>query len=180
MSNLRTGTDQHAMLFDAESLGSSFEEVAVDIIRGDKTDFVSRWFKSRRQDADLTIWIDGEKRFVKQQLAFYGQVVEWNPIQGTRTGLIVEEETVEISEMIRFDKEVQPQAIRQAIAILEHLRHLDQNERDSLIYNLRESPRLSKNARERAMKVWAFKLDEIVSDQRPSFWNRLRNWVFGS
>ncbi len=167
------------MIFDAQSLGSSFEEVAVDVIRGDATDFVSRWFKSKKQDADLTIWVDGDNRFVKQQLAFYGQIVEWNPIQGTRTGLIVEEESIEVSESIQFDKEVQKVAILQAISVLEHIRQLDQRERESLIFNLRESPKLSKNARARAIKHWALKMDEIVSDKRPTFWNRLRNWVFG-
>jgi hypothetical protein len=179
VGDLKSMEAQTALVFDAQALGASFEEVAVDVIHGEATDFISRWFKSSKQDADLTIWVDGEKRFVKQQLAFYGQVVEWNPIQGTRTGLIVEEESIEVSEIIRFDKQVQKSAIRQAIAVLEHIRLLDQNEKDSLIFNLRESPRLSKNARERAIKTWALKLDEIVSDQRPTFWNRLRNWVLG-
>jgi hypothetical protein len=176
---MKPDMEQKAFVFDAQALGASFEEVAVDVVSGGPTDFISRWFKSSKQDADLTIWVDGESRFVKQQISFYGQVVEWNPIQGTRTGLIVEEETVEISEVIRFDSQIQKVAVRQAIEVLAHVRSLPQSDRDSLIFNLRESPKLSKNARARAIKLWAPKLDEIVSDQRPTFWKRLRNWVLG-
>ncbi|MEK7357481.1 MAG: hypothetical protein AAB250_13600, partial [Bdellovibrionota bacterium] len=80
-------------VFDAAALGSSFQEVAVDVLRAEKTEFMSRWFRASRGEADLTIWIDSEKRIVKHQLSFFGQVVEWNPIHGTRTGLIVEEES---------------------------------------------------------------------------------------
>lgn len=187
--------NQIATTFDARSLGGSFQEVAVDVIRGESTDFVSRWFKAARGDADLTIWVDGEHRIVKHQLSFFGQVVEWNPIQGTRTGFIVEVESAEamsdstmedpeldgVAEIIRFDEKVQISPVAQAIDLLSHVPSLSEKDRASLIYNFRESPRLHKNARERALKAWALQGEEpILTDKRPSFWRRLRRWVLGS
>ena len=176
-----------AALFDAESLGSSFEEVALDVLQGETTEFLSRWLRAKRGEADLSIWIDGDKRIVKHQLSFFGQIVEWNPIQGTRTGMIVEEEmpTLEgeepsASEIIRFDAKPQAFAIHQAIGLLSFVPQLQLAERETLVFNLRESPKLHAKARERALKAWAPQGAEIVSDRRPGFWNRLRTWVLGT
>jgi hypothetical protein len=173
-------------VFDAQALGSSFEEVAVDVLRAETTEFLSRWFRASRGEADLTIWIDSDKRIVKHQLSFFGQVVEWNPIHGTRTGLIVEEEgatgtdgTIDAAEIIRFDQKVQAFAVAQAIGVLGHVRHISESERSALIFNLRESPKLHARARERALKAWAPRGEEIMSDRRPGFWNRLRRWITG-
>jgi hypothetical protein len=198
---------ESAKYFDAEALGASLRQLAVDVVKGESTDFMSRWFRSSHSDADLVIWTDGEKRIIKHQLCFYGQVVEWNPISGTRTGLVIEEEVLEgqtaeqdgeppvkrpepldregsdreIAETIRFDKSAQGHVIKQAIQLLGFVHELPENDRSMLIYHLRESPKLHKNARERALKIWAPKADELTSDstRRPNFWKRLRTWVLG-
>jgi hypothetical protein len=184
-------------LFDAEKLGLSFQQLAVDVVKGETTDFMSRWFRATKGEADLVIWTDGEKRIIKHQICFYGQVVDWNPINGTRTGLIIEEEVnfnqvdgaaagpeliphdSEVSETIRFDHVSQSSVVAQAVALLLRVPELSENDRASLIYNLKQSPKLHKNARERALKVWAPKVDEITSTKRPTFWKRLRQWVVG-
>ena len=186
--------------FDAEALGASLRQLAVDVVKGETTDFMSRWFRSMNSDADLVIWTDGEKRIIKHQLCFFGQVVEWNPINGTRTGLVIEEELQEaasaldgddefdgaapagegnVSETIRFDESSQRSVVLQAIQLLSRVPDLNEADRSALIYNLKESPKLHKNARERALKAWAPKVDELNSTQRPTFWKRLRNWVLG-
>lgn len=182
-----------ARLFDAEALGASFRELAVDVIPGETTEFMSRWFHAPRLEADLFIWLDGENRIIKHQLCFYGQVVEWNALHGTRTGVILEEEIPHVdgtpgadaanegfSETIRFDVKAQDGPIRQAIAVLTNVGALSENERSTLIFNLRQSPKLHKNARERAMKAWKPKVGEILSDDRPTFWKRLKKWVTGN
>jgi hypothetical protein len=182
-------------LFDAETLGLSFQQLAVDVVKGETTDFMSRWFRAKKGEADLVIWTDGEKRIIKHQICFYGQVVDWNPINGTRTGLIIEEEMflaveettllaplphdAEVSETIRFDQILQPPVVAQAIQVLMRIPDLNDADRSSLIFNLRQSPKLHKNARERALKAWAPKVDEITSTTRPTFWKRLRQWVVG-
>jgi hypothetical protein len=188
------GPDKHgAKHFDAEALGSSFQKLAVDVVKGEKTDFLSRWYRSPKQDADLVIWTDGQKRIIKHQLCFFGQVVDWNPINGTRTGLVVEEEIAlveekmpaqngknsEVSEKILFDKITQLSVVDQALKVLSFVPDLPQEDRDMLLYNLRQSPKLHKKARERALETWAPKMEEIVSTQRPTFWLRLKSWVLG-
>jgi len=196
------GTVGESRHFDAAALGASFQQLAVDVVRGESTDFMSRWFRTPKSDADLVIWTDSEKRIIKHQLCFFGQVVEWNPINGTRTGLVIEEELAvaeekpepaksskqkaepaaesgDIAEIIRFDKVAQAPVVEQALKLLAHIPDLVPEDRAALSYNLRESPKLHKKARERALKTWAPKVDEIVSTQRPTFWRRLRSWVLG-
>ena len=170
-----------AILLDLDLVAASYQEVAVDIVRGESTEFISRWYKAARGDSDLSIWTDGEKRIVKHQLSVYGQVVEWTPIHGTRTGLIVEHDmgSEAEGETIRFDKKADAASVMQAIKLIASLSQLSETERETLIYNFRESPKLHKRARERANKAWAPQADEIISDRRPSFWKKLGKWVFG-
>ena len=177
-----------AQIFDAEALGASFQHLAIDVVRGERTDFTSRWFRARNGDADLVIWTDGEKRIIKHQLCFFGQVVEWTPIHGTRTGFVIEEELIggaassdspEVAEHIRFDQQIQGCVVVQAVSLLSHVPQLSDSDRSAMIFNLRQSPRLHKKARDRALQVWAPKIDEIDSSRRPTFWKRLRNWVLG-
>jgi len=179
---------EQAVLFDIDALGASFQHLAVDVIPGEVTEFTSHWYRSRNGEADLVVWMDEENRILKHQLCFYGQVVEWSPIYGTRTGVIVEEELafgastpggMEVTERIRFDRIAQRGVVQQAIHLLSCMAELRESERRALIYNLRESPRLHKKARDRALKVWAPKVDEIHSNRRPTFWKRLKNWVLG-
>lgn len=172
------------LVFDEEVLGLSLRELAVDVIRGERMDFLSRWFQSPKQEADLFIWIDTEKRLVKSQLCLFGQVVEWNPLDGTRTGVIVEEEIFgveddDVSETIRFDARVQSHVIDQAVRVLRHVPGLGDEERALVIHNLRESPKLHKLARERAIRAWAPRVEDISSNRRPTFWRRLKKWVLG-
>lgn len=176
-------TDEAAKVYDVAQVAQSFREVAVDVIRGESTEFLSRWYQAAQGDADLTIWWDGEKRVVKQQLCLYGQVVEWNPIHGTRTGLVVEQETgpteEETSEIVHYDAKLQRGSINQAIALLRVVTAIPEADRALLVYNFRESPKLHKNARERALKAWAQPGEDLFSSARPGFWKRLGHWMFG-
>lgn len=171
--------------FNAEALGATFQQLAIDVVRGETTDFMSRWFRSSGLDADLVIWTDSEKRVLKHQLCFYGQVVEWSPLLGTRTGLVIEEEVVlpetgaEVSEMIRFDETTSKQVVSQAISVLTAISALSESDRSALIYNLRESPKLHPQARQRALKAWAPHVEALTSSARPKFWRRLKTWVLG-
>ena len=188
--NLRAEIDEqfrNPLVFDGETIGLSLRELGVDVVHADTTDIMSRWFHSV-QDADLFIYSDSQQRLLKLQICFFGQVVEWNPIDGTRTGLIVESENPnsgsdpleeEVTETIQFDTRAQASVIAQGIAILKHVTFLNEGERSLFCYNLTQSPRLHKHARERALKTWAPKADEISSLQRPKFWKRLKTWVLG-
>src|SRR3954462_116810 len=103
-------------LFDPMDLGRSLREVATDVIKAPRRDVISRWFHSAK-DADLFIWMDLKRNVIKQQLSFYGQVVEWNVIEGVKTGHVVVEEHQgrdQGSEFLNFDETPQMRAIDQA------------------------------------------------------------------
>ena len=205
-------------LFDPEALGLTFEELAIDVVQGENTEFISRWYRAREADADLVIWSDGSKRIVKQQICIFGQVVEWNPINGTRTGVVIEQESgvrddsfvghcagdssnngsnrasmstyvdrasdagrdCDVIETIQFDLKAQVSSVTLAIRVLAAMPFLSDTERSSLVYHLRESPKLHKKARERALQTWAPAATEIISNRRPSVWGRMRNWFLGN
>ena len=195
---IKSSPQDAARVFDVASLALSFEEIAVDVVRGETTEFLSRWYRSKAGDADLTIWWDSESRVVKQQLCMYGQVVEWNPIHGTRTGLVIELEMSSssqsagaattdesenddlTSETIQFDAKAEKASVDQALSLVKILSALKEADRSLLAYNFRESPRLHKNARERAIRAWAPQSEELLnSTARSGLWKSVSRWIFG-
>ncbi len=191
---IKSSRTEPPTVFDVTHVAQSFKEVAIDVVRGETTEFLSRWYQSAKGDADLSIWWDTDKRVVKQQLCLYGQVVEWNPMHGTRTGLVVEHESAEpmksssdehefngdtTSEIIHFDPKAQMASIEQAIKLIKEVSAISPEDRALLIYNFRKSPKLHKKARERAIKAWAPQSEEFLASARPSFWKRIGHWVFG-
>lgn len=136
------GVSLYPHFFDPAALGQSLKEVATDYIRSDETEILSRWFHSPK-DVDFFVWMDHNRNILKQQLTFYGQVVEWNIIEGVRTGLIVEDESrapVKAAELIHFDVVVQPKPIEQALHLLRNMTALGDSEREAFIYNFTKSP----------------------------------------
>ena len=125
--------------FNPKKIGSRLKEVAVDYIENDSkgtrlaASVLSRWYHSD-PDTDLFIWMDDAKNIIKQQLVFRGQVVEWNCLDGMKTGYVIEQEmenkkpktdqnepAMPRSESIQFDKATMGPSVQQALAIIEHL-----------------------------------------------------------
>lgn len=129
--------------FNAQELGDSLKEVATDLLSTTHQEVVSRWFHSTK-DADLYIWLDKSQNILKQQLSFYGQVVEWNIIEGVKTGLIIEDENrgsgMRASEIVQFDSHPQKPPLDQAIELLTHMTALNEDERRELVANFIKSP----------------------------------------
>ena len=100
---------------------------------------IGRWFHSS-DEADLFLWTDEKKMIVKQQISFYGQVVEWNAVEGTKTGVVIEEEapdqpTIKASQMIRFDNKPQVQPVGLAVDVVQHISALTKDEQTQIIQN---------------------------------------------
>jgi hypothetical protein len=128
--------------FDPKEIGHSLKEVAQEVMRLDQTDIVSQWFHSNK-DADLYIWKDEKGNVIKQQLTFYGTVIEWNIIEGVRTGYLLEEESsagIDKSPLIRYDNSPQKQSLEQGIHILQHIQGLTASDKNNLIVNYIQSP----------------------------------------
>jgi hypothetical protein len=125
--------------FNPQELGKSLKEVATDFVANTHKNIISRWFHSAK-DADLFIWLDSNQNIIKQQLSFYGQVVEWNVVEGVKTGLIVETEVqtkMNSSEVVRFDTKPQKGPVEQALALLDHITALKDGERQALVVNFK-------------------------------------------
>lgn len=125
--------------FNPERIGESLKEVSSDIMQVESRSVVGRWFHSSG-DVDLFLWTDEAKTIVKQQISFYGQVVEWNAIEGTKTGVVIEEEnpdepTVKASEIIRFDEQPQTQPVGLAVDVIQHVKALTKTEQEQIIRN---------------------------------------------
>ncbi len=127
--------------FNADELGKTLKEVATEYVNKDGYHVVSRWFHSAK-DADLYFWLNDGGSIIKQQLSFYGQVVEWNLLEGIKTGHVMEFEQkdgVRASEVVQFDSEPQRQPIEQAVDVLRAVAGLTEQERESLISSFLQS-----------------------------------------
>lgn len=161
--------------FNPERIGETLKEVSSDLLRVESRDIVGRWFHSP-DEIDLFIWIDESKTIVKQQLTFYGQVVEWNAIEGTKTGVIVEEEQagqVKASETIRFDDNLQVQQLSLAMNLIQHVLALTHDEQQQLITNF------FRGQRNRSVSNDAEFLNRYshwIADHRPTWLRRV--WFF--
>jgi hypothetical protein len=144
--------------FEAAQAGKSLKEVGVDYIQVESQNITSRWFHSAH-DVDLFIWLDEKKNVIKQQISFCGQIVEWNILDGLKTGVVVEEEVefdsdkVDSSEIIRFDLSPQRESIRLAIEVINHIESLEDIFRKDLLSNFNNRTVLKMNPR-RPANFW--------------------------
>lgn len=131
------------LFFNAQDIGESLEEVAIDVIKTESQNITSRWLHSARE-ADLFIWLDERENIIKQQMSFCGQVVEWNILEGVKTGVVLEDEShsggVEGSEVVRFDEDPQQASVKQAIEVLRHVLALTEEDRRTLLANFNKGP----------------------------------------
>lgn len=168
--------------FNAEELGKSLKEVASDILVTKHRDIKSRWFHSA-QDADLFIWTDLRHNVIKQQMTFYGQVVEWNVVEGLKTGLIIEEEISNRRqgvELVRFDSKPQRTPVEQALALLDHITALQEAERQTLAQNFRQDEGLSTtmSAEHFVQRFGSFLgLSDEAAAPSAGLWARLWRWI---
>lgn len=183
------------VLFDPESLGRSLREVAVDVVESDGNTILTRWFHSTN-DIDLLIWSDENQTVLKQQVNFFGQVVEWNVFEGVKTGLIIEEDAAEsergpangsqtrhdeanTSETIQFDARPELRVVQQAIEMLAHVPDLDEEDKRQIRDNLLNRVNGAEDRGSEFMRRYeAAHAKERA--RRPGFWRRLRRWFSGT
>jgi hypothetical protein len=129
--------------FNAQRIGGSLREVDVSLIQSENEKVVSRWFHGPH-DADLFIWTDERNNVIKHQTSFCGQIVEWNVLDGIRTGFVIEQEfestSMPSSETIRFDGAPMETAITLALDLIRHVNSLDDRTRVELLEQLTKRP----------------------------------------
>ena len=130
--------------YDFKKLGQKLQEISADYIKTERQNIRSRWFHA--DHVDLYVWQDENSNIIKQQISFYGLIVEWNLVDGVRTGMVVEEESQDGSrytnEIIRFDEFANSLATGQAIEIIEFTEVIKEDLRKTLIHNFHHSPTL--------------------------------------
>lgn len=126
--------------FEPSHAGKNLKEVGVDYLQVEDQNIISRWYHGAH-DVDLFVWIDQQKNVIKQQISFCGQIVEWNILDGLKTGVVIEEELEATSEkpnsseIIRFDHKPQNESIRMAVEVIKHIDAMDDVFRQSLLRN---------------------------------------------
>lgn len=169
------------MVFNAKDLGNSLEEVAVEVIKSEGHDIESRWFHSRK-DADFFIWCDYRKNIVKQQVTYYGQVIEWNIIEGLRTGFLIEDEKSQkmgSSPIVQYDLVLQPHAVAQGVEVIHHILGLSEEIKNQVIYNFTQAPRLSSLKPEEILSRYGRRQTNKTSLMR-RVWQRVLKYLIKS
>ncbi len=187
------GEDETPIVFDAEQIGKSLREVAVDVIETEGSTILSRWFHSKH-DVELFLWIDGD-HVIKHQVTFYGQVVEWNVFEGVKTGVIVEQENVfgedsagsdadaeenaeeNISETIQFDSVPESAAILRATSLLSHVSGLQDSERRRICDNLKFRVIGEASSNDEFIRRYG---EVYGQNRRSGFWKRMKRWFSAS
>lgn len=131
--------EQYPSYFHPKKIGRSLIEVSTSSFQEESPHLKSRWFHSA-WETDLFIWKDLNDQIVKQQVAFYGQVVEWNIIEGLKTGLVSEGRRRGGSEIIQFDKTPQAYSVKMALEVIRHVKDLNDIEKQQLINNFANPP----------------------------------------
>jgi hypothetical protein len=133
---------QRPTIYRPDLIGPTLSEVDPALLRSESNSASIRWFHSPRE-VDLFVWSDQRGNLVKQQLAFWGAVVEWNLLDGIKTGVIVEDDrkkTYTASELVQFDSELSSNLLKQALDIISFIESLDLPTRQRLIRNFTDSP----------------------------------------
>ena len=136
--------------FNAEEVGKGMEEVACEVIKTEKNSVTSRWYRFS-PEVNLYIWEDSKCNIIKQCMDICGQVVEWNIIEGVRTGYSFDEgldeepTVVELHKRyqldhVKYDDQPMAPAVHQAEQVIRKMQILEQNYIEKLIFNFQKSP----------------------------------------
>lgn len=168
--------------FNPEKIGESLKEVSSDLLQTEAQNIIGRWFHSA-DEIDLFIWMDESKKIVKQQLSFFGQVVEWNIIEGTKTGVVIEEEErvdevgarVKASEVIRFDDRPQVQPLGLAMDVIQNTKALSFEEQQEVIGNFFRGQRFPKKDDEEFTRRYGRHLEGSAA--KSGLWQRFLRFL---
>lgn len=174
------------IFFNGKSIGKSLKEVAVDLIKTEEDDVISRWFHSE-SDTDLFTWVDLRQNIIKQQLSFHGQIVEWNCLEGIKTGVIIESDLEEDdqpriknekasdlqkSESIQFDGKPLNKSVDLALEILSHIQ-VEDRFRVQLLSNFRDPENIETMSAHAFMNRFGLALKN-QSQKDLSLWEQFR------
>ena len=137
--------------FDPVKVGASMIEVGVDYQEIESREVETRWFRDALSETDVFVWSNKDKKMIKQQVCVMGMVVEWNILEGVKTGVILESELNmgdikmnglttgdATSESIHFDNKVQERTLNTAISILKNMKCVEVDLKNNMMNNLNQ------------------------------------------
>lgn len=170
--------------FSSKTIGRSLKEVAVDLIQTHHEDIISRWYHSDFA-ADLFTWVDKGQNVIKQQLCFNGQVVEWNCLEGLKTGMIIEadletnantttreDDQTPKSESIKFDVSPHVRSVDMALEIIGSL-VVEEDLRKQMLDNFCNPKDIKTLTPEEFVKRFGLALKNY-QNQDPGFWDSFK------
>ncbi len=132
--------------FNVRDIGISLKPAGSDMVKTSQQNVVSYWYHSD-SDADLIIWKDERQNIIKQQINLLGQVIEWNIVDGIRTGFVIETENTNENEKskneIRFDLKPTRTSVHQAIELVQHLICISDDDKKMIADNFQNAPRIA-------------------------------------
>ena len=159
--------------FCTKKLGAALVEKGYDIIEADEDNIISRSFQSG-EEVEVFVWSDTHKNVIKQQVNFCGQLIEWNILEGLKTGVIIENELEaggRIKKEVFYDKTPLKSSLETAVSLLENALQLNENERFLLIDNFENGPTLKE------LKLAEAKKRFSNHRTKKSIWQKVRNWL---
>lgn len=90
----------------------------------------SIWLRSD-YEADFFLWLDQEERIIKIQVHILGSILEWNLLEGVRTGIFYLESGSE--EKIVFDDDISQVTLEQGLEFVKEVRVLNPVLKDETI-----------------------------------------------
>lgn len=135
------------IFLDPAKVGASLKEVGIDYQEIESREVETRWFRDPISETDVFVWLNKDRRMIKQQVSIMGLLTEWNIMDGVRTGMILESEISSqdlrengltpdngtTSESIRFDRDPQQRTLDISLAILKNMTCVDSDLKDLML-----------------------------------------------
>ena len=145
--------------------GLTLTEKAVDVHVIDGEELLARWYHSPHE-ADLLIWFESDGKPSRFQLNSMGQIIDWSPSEGLRSGLIIEiEMRGEIAETIQFDETLNRGTVDVARLVLSNGTEFTKHVREHMLTCL-EDIRAGAQSK--------------LQQSRSRFWGRFQRWTTGN
>lgn len=127
-----------------KTLAQRMNFVSFDTLELENQSVRSHWY--RHDDGlDFYYFQKDDGRLIKLHISVLGQVIEWNPLDGTRTGLLVEhEQGGEVFESIHYDSRANHASLEQGVVVIENANGLASPLREELLRVLQHSESIKK------------------------------------
>ncbi len=125
---IRQGQSLHIL----KSMAQKIHFISFDVVQFQDKEMRSHWYQY--ESLDLYYFEKTNLDLVKIHINVFGQVVEWNGLDGVRTGVLIEEEKEgQVFEVLQYDSRPNEKAIAQCLLVLENAFQIEPKQREKMI-----------------------------------------------